>query len=558
MSLIASHFSELEEAANDVYHLKNMSVWAEKNVWLEGKLISMSGNRQFQADIVNDDSRVTNTVKPAQIGLTTATIVYFLSGIVTQPKFNVIYALPSAGDASKLTVTKVNPIIYGSPAIKDRLDVNVDSVELKKIGDNFLFTRGCKSDTAALSISADCLVADEIDRSDPDVLKQFRSRLQASELAIIKQFSTPTIPKYGIAREAETSRRYRHMGKCHACGHIWLPSYHTDIVIPGFDKALDELTKYNIKDYKWQEARWNCPKCGRDPKFDPKTLEWVVENPLDNYESHTYYVSTVTACRLLLPAYLVRTSTEFNKRSEWQNQVLGETAEDAQTQLTQGDIEAAGVNAELASSNAHFMGCDMGLTCHIAIGRMTPDGLMVVHREKVPVQIFHQRRRELIREYRVITSVHDVYPYTTDIIKITDEDPNAWGAVFTTSKSPEMFTVQEKEENAEEGKLNLRLAKVQRTVAFDTLLDLFKKRQILVKRDEAYQEFIDHCLSVRRVQVFQSDELVFSWQKTDGNDHQFFALLYLLIACKLRGTASESLGLGSFGLVSKFAVRQKR
>lgn len=562
---LKEHFSNLSAIARDSYSLSSLSVFAQRNVYLEGNLISMRGDRQFQADVIDNTARVVNTVKPAQIGLTTSTIVYFLSGMATQPpgKFNVVYALPSANDAQKLTVTKVDPIIQGSPYLRARLNKDVDNAELKEINGNFLFTRGTKSDTAALSISADCLVADEVDRCDPDKLKQFRSRLQASPLKIIKQFSTPTIDRYGISKEAEASRRMRHLGMCHSCGHKWLPTYHQDIVIPGYLGDLEDLTKYNIKDVRWQEAHWKCPKCGNDPKFTPETLEWVCENPEDQYEAITYYITPVTTCRILVPSYLVSTSTEFNTRTEWKNQVLGETGEENNEQLTIGDIESCTIDSPLDSSEVHFMGCDMGLTCHITIGRltsavMTANGkpsLLVVHRESVPIGQFNARRLELIKQYRCITSVHDVYPYTPTIMAITDSDPNAYGAVFTTSKSPEMYTVREKKQDLEEGKLNLRLVSINRTAVFDTLLDMFKKREIVIHKQANHDELVMHLMSLRRVQIFQGDELVFSWQKTDGNDHGFFSLMYMYLACTLRGTVSESRG-SSFSLVSKFRVRK--
>jgi len=212
MSKLA-HFQRVLEGANDVYHLHNLAPWIEKSLYVDGELMSMHGKYSFQADIVNDTSRVNNTVKPAQIGLTLTTIAYYLAGMATQTTFNVIYCLPTAGDAAKLTTTKVNPMISNSPVVRNLLNGDVNSNELKQIGNNFLFIRGSKSETAALSVSADCLVADEIDRCDPDTLKQFRSRLQASKLGIVRQFSTPTIEGVGISKEAETSKRYRHMAK---------------------------------------------------------------------------------------------------------------------------------------------------------------------------------------------------------------------------------------------------------------------------------------------------------------------------------------------------------
>ena len=511
--------------------------------------MSMHGKYSFQADIVNDTSRVNNTVKPAQIGLTVTTIAYYCAAMATQVQFNTIYSLPTSNDAVKLTTTKINPIIYGSPRLKNLLDVNIDSTELKKIGKNFLYIRGSRSETAALSVSADCLVADEIDRSDPDTLKQFRSRLQASERAIIRQFSTPTMDGVGISKEAETSKRFRHLAKCNCCGHTWLPSYHQDIVIPAYSNDLKDLTKFSIKDVKWQEAHWICPACKRDPRFHPDRLEWVLENPGENYEAHTYYVSPVTACLLLKPSYLVRTSTEYNKRSEWANQVLGETSEEANEQITGKDVELTFVQADLRSSEIHFMGADIGQLCTVYIGRMTQSGTMlVVHKEYVPLATFVTRRLELIREFRVVASVHDVAPETKMITDITDADPNAYGCLFVTTKTPELYVLQEKEEDKELGKLNLRLLKTNRTLLLDTVRDLFKSRNLFMSTDMKAKE---HFLSMKRTQIFQKEELAYMWQKTDGNDHGMFALSYLYLATKLVGRVGEQRA-SSVSLVASF------
>ncbi len=152
--MIRDHLRRVKDGANNVYKLNALADWVEKYIYLEGKKMRFKNGYEFQRDIINDTARVTNTVKPAQIGLTTTTIAYFLAGLATQKPFNVIYALPTASDASKLTVTKVNPLIYESPELKRLLNSNVDSYELKQIGQNFLFIRGSKSETAALSISA--------------------------------------------------------------------------------------------------------------------------------------------------------------------------------------------------------------------------------------------------------------------------------------------------------------------------------------------------------------------------------------------------------------------
>lgn len=551
------HLERVRDGADNVYNLHNLSAFVEKNIYLEGQKYTFGEKYGFQKDIINDTERVTNVVKVAQIGMTTATMAYLLSAVSTQPRFNAIYALPTAGDANKLTTTKLNPLIQESPEIRRLVDPDVNNNELKKIGKNFVFIRGSKSETAALSISADCLVADEIDRCDPDTLRQFRSRLQASDLQIIKQFSTPTVEGVGITKEALTSKRFFHMAKCVHCNHVWLPSYHTDIVVPGFTRDLEEINKSNLKDVAWKDAHWKCPECGRDPDLHPSRLTWVCENPNDNYDANTYYVTPVTACLVLRPSYLVRTSTEFNTRSEWKNQVLGETSEEKDEQLTLQDIERATVQGDFTSSDVHYIGCDMGLTCSVAIGKLASDGtLIVVHREEIPIALFKKRIAELKREYRIANSVFDAYPYVPTITEVCDNDPNAYGAIFTTSKSPEMFTLQEKEENIEEGKLNLRLLKVNRTVALDSLKDMFKEGKILLAECKISEKLKAQYTSLKRVQRFVNDELTYIYEKTDGEDHGHFALLYLNLAIQLRGRTAGWTKVGAVSLVRTFRVKQ--
>ena len=555
------HFTRLEEGANSVYTLSNLASYVEKYIYLDGKPYRFGERYGFQRDIINDTARVTNSVKPAQIGLTTSTMAYILAGAASQPRFNAIYSLPTANDANKLVTTKLDPIIQGSPELNRLLDNNVNNSELKKLGNNFIFIRGSKSETAALSISADALIADEIDRSDPDTLKQFRSRLQASDLQIVKQFSTPTIEGVGISKEAETSVRYYHFATCNHCSHTFLPNYHEHIRIPGWSNGMEDINKSNLKDLHYQQAHWFCPHCGRDPELHPSRLQWVAENPTENYEANTYYITPVTACLVLRPSYLVRTSTEFNKRSEWKNQVLGETAEDANEQLVPSDINAVQTELDLNSSEIHFMGVDMGSVCAIHIGRWSMDTLLVVHRELVPLHEFEARRRTLIKEYKVVAHVYDMLPYTSEVMRITDQDPNAYAAIFTRDKGADMFILHDKKkDNDDSGKINIRRLHVNRTVLLDAIRDLFKERKLLIqKKNSGKEEFMnEQYLSLKRTEVLDKDDIVFIWQKTDGNDHSLFALGYLYLATRMLakvGVGSQSAS--ALRLVSSFRMREK-
>ena len=350
--------------------------------------------------------------------------------------------------------------------------------------------------------------------------------------------------------------RYKHFCTCTHCGHKFLPNYWNDIVIPDYERPLQELDRLNLKDVKWKEARWNCPECHKDPVISKDRLEWVAENPSENYEASTYYVGPVTAHTVLKPSYLVSSSVEFNTRSEFVNQVLGEVSEEESQQMTLSDLERAFTTSPLDSSELHCMGVDIGQLCAVTIGRLTQDGtLLVVHKEMVPLGNLEVRKSELSREYRVVVTVLDIMPETFLVSKITDRDPNAWAGIFTTSKTTELFTTQQKTEDSEEGKLNLRMVKINRTAMLDKLLELFKSGKVAIARSPESGKYISQLLSLKRVQSFVKDDLVWNWQKTDGSDHYHFGTMYLLTACLLRGTAGSWTSGAGVALVSSFRLK---
>ena len=534
------HVQRVRAASQAKYGLGNLSDWIEENLYLDGRRFSFV-DHEFQKDILNDTSPISMAVKVAQIGMSTISYAHALACCSIMDHWGYGYVFPNTGDATKACSTRINPMIAQSPEVRRLVNKELDNTELKQIGTSFLYFRGTKSETAGLSISLDFLTVDEYDRCDFDVAAQYVSRLQHKETKMRRLFSTPTLANYGIMKESRTAKRYRHVATCGACNHKWLPDYFNDIKVPDYYGDLREITKVTIKDYRWAEASWVCPKCGRDPQFHHTRMEWVCENPQENYAANCWFISPVTAHKVLTPSYLINVSTQFNRYSEFVNQSLGQPAEEEGEAILNKDLEKALHQGDLSSSHTHVLGADMGLICRIVIGRQTWEGqLIVVHREEVPLARFEDRRRELCMRFNVRISVHDTQPYVDTVRRITEQDPNAFGAMFTTSKATVLFTKKEVVENAEDGKLNLRRIDINRTAAFDALLHVVKTGSLVIQRqDQALEDlFEEQMLSIKRVQVFdRAGELMFTWQKTDGNDHFHFALLYMYMAAQLTGTA---------------------
>jgi hypothetical protein len=131
-----------------------------------------------------------------------------------------IYFFPNKSDVNILCKAKVNSLIEANEPLK-ALVKDTNTVDVKKIGNCFLYFRGLRTLSQARSITGDVLVFDEIDVADPEIVDHAMKRLDNSDqdLQELYALSTPTIPDFGIdALFQKTDQKY-HMIKCNHCNH---------------------------------------------------------------------------------------------------------------------------------------------------------------------------------------------------------------------------------------------------------------------------------------------------------------------------------------------------
>lgn len=560
MSQSETHLQRVEEALADTYALQNLDVWIERKTKLDGRPFSFKGH-EFQRTIIQDAVNTSIVVKCAQVGLSEILARWTLAACTTQSDFTVIYTFPTTNDAEKFCKTRIDPCINDSAELSRAINPNLNNSEIKQFNRNsFIYFRGTLSETAALSVPANAVIHDEVDKSNLTQMSVYVSRLQHKPHKIRKLFSTPTVNKYGISKEAETARRYRQMLQCNHCNFQFLPDYFNNVIIPGWDRDKKEITKSNLKDIRWQEARLLCPHCGKMPEVRPEHQEWVCENPMDAYPANAWFITPFSAPTIIGIPYLVKNSTEYDKFSEFMNQALGLTSEDSDDSITEEDLAKALVRADLKSSETHYLGADMGLLCRISIGRITADGIiLVVHREIVPYHQFEERLGVLRGLYRVAVCLFDAQPYVDMVRRLTERDPNAYAGVFTTGTPSVLYSVKEQEEDAKEGKMNMRRINITRTMAFDSLMAEIKAEKVVVQAQDALDDaWKNEMRSLKRIAKFdRTNELVYSWEKTDGQDHSHFSLLYLYLAIKMRGLASGTFNRAQVPLIRSFPVKQR-
>lgn len=549
------HVERVRVAVLGRHSMATLAKWLTENTTLAGDPFSFV-DHEFQEPIVSDTSQEIAVQKPSQVGISEVTVRLSLAMVNVVSPMTVIYTLPTAKFASKFVRTRFDPVIQGSKVMREAIHKSNDNSEMKQFGDSFLYINGAASSNAPISIPADAIISDETDFSDQETLSQYQSRLTHSKWKLIRKFSTPTLPGYGVNRAFQDSRRHYNLCKCCHCNSWFQPDYYNHVKIPGFTGDLRQITKATLARIRWTEAFVACPKCGLEVDLGLKYREMVCENPEEQLVAAGYQVTPFDAPKIIKPSYLVQSSTNYVRVQDFVNFGLGLPMEDSEATLTREEIMALFVQGVAGTGVVYVMGVDVGNVYHFVIGAINGfDEMLVVHTERVPMGNAKARYHELRRMYRVICTVMDSNPHSETVMALQTEDDTMYAAVYMKSKSLLTHKVVDKEEDRDEGQEFQRQVNVNRSKAFDGYMAYLRNNHLAFVRpndDEMYETIIAHHVSMKRVKIFdnESQELSYSWQKTDGEDHFHHASLYCWIAGKIRGVGDSHAHLNLFEMFS--------
>jgi len=550
---LLTHLSKLKTDVLNTYDLKDVVKFLEDKTFLQGSRFSFK-DHEVQADILSDTNKVVNVQKCAQVGMSEAMSRYGLGLAAMLPYFNVIQTMPSATDASNFVRTRIDPILTESPALRELLDRNIDNSELKSIGTSYMYFKGTIGNTTALSVPAELLIHDEVDRSDRATLGQYQSRLKHGKFQMTRRFGTPTAAKRGIAKYMETSMRRHYLTKCNHCNHWFLPNFHDHVRIPGFEGKKEDITRHMLQMLNYKKASVHCPKCDKVPSLQRQHRNWVVENVNENHIDIGYFVTPFAFPNIVTIPKLVEEITNYESWAEFQNQALGETSNSDNSSLTETDLMGSVLpQGSMRSSEVHCMGIDVGQTCHISVGRITQDGmLLIVHKERCSLANLPTRKIELMIQYSVVMTVIDAFPETYMVMQMQLVDQNLWGGVYHDNPQLATYELKKVEAEAAKGKLPVSQAKIHRDLNFDEIMFMFKAGRVrwasTTTEDDAV--FVGHCLDMTRGQIFKKDGgMAYTWEKSKmAQDHFWHSVGYLHVACRLAPTASWSLPAEGFSL----------
>jgi hypothetical protein len=164
----------------------------------------------------NDMSPLQVLLKPPQIG---ATVMNTLKSFWVAKRLGkqIIYTLPTQGDVQDMVGGSINRIIAQNPIlmawVKDH-----DTIEQKSVGNSIIFYRGTFTAKQAMMVPSALNIHDEVDASDPQVITQYETRLQAQEDGGSRwYFSHPSLAGHGVDVYWQQSDKKEWYITCNEC-----------------------------------------------------------------------------------------------------------------------------------------------------------------------------------------------------------------------------------------------------------------------------------------------------------------------------------------------------
>lgn len=194
------------------------SLWVEKyKIKNEVGIPIEFDDHYFMMDLYNDMSNLQVWLKPPQIGATVAQIIKTMY-CAKKKGWDIIYTLPTQTDVNDMAGGKINRLIAQNPILLDWIKDH-DTVEQKSVGKNIIHYRGTFTTKAAMMVSSDLNVHDEVDASDGQVIQQYETRLMAKPVDEQRRwyFSHPSLGGMGVSIYWEQSSKREWFITCEHC-----------------------------------------------------------------------------------------------------------------------------------------------------------------------------------------------------------------------------------------------------------------------------------------------------------------------------------------------------
>lgn len=440
---------------------------------------------------------------------------------------NVLYIFPAIQQLGDFVRARIDKAIEESAYLQQRVKPtkglegletarkSTDNLGLKRLGGSFLYFRGSNAEAGLISVDADLVVYDEVDRLREGTLAMGSKRLGSSLLRWQRYASTPKYPEVGIDALWLASDRRQYHVRCERCGE-WQP-----LVFP--DNVLED-------------GEVVCRAC-RNPVDRLARGEWVAECP--GRDIHGYHMTKLLSPRANV-AELARLGYRILRREvtdpsviqEFYNQDLGLAHAPEGGQLSRAEIEACVADYSLDewAPRGCYMGVDIGARLHIRIDGWGPNGkLRAAFIGTVPS---FDDLPGLMARFDVSCCVVDALPEGHSARQFARKFP---GRVWLCHY-PNTATWGHQEAvvwNEEEGTVNAH-----RTLTLDAMFGSIRERRVEYPREVMHvPEFAEQLMApVRVIEKDATGNLVARYVEGGKADHFAHANNYCSIAANRRSS----------------------
>ncbi|ANM46000.1 terminase large subunit [Bacillus phage Belinda] len=319
------------------YLLKNHSVKSHPITFhVSGKdAARKQAHRPWQVDIINDTHPDKAVIKSRQLGLSEVGVgeMMHFADIHSYAGVKCLYTFPTNRQMKDFVSTRINPLLasgyYGSIT-----DPYVDSLDKKKIRNSFLIFRSSSKAAAVEGIDIDYLSMDEYDRVPASAEQSAIESMASSQFKIMRRWSTPTVPNYGIHKLFEESDQRIYMHKCDACNYTQEIDY--DLNVECLDPSgVDTLAK-TVRDGTY---RFICQKCKAplDRWYNGLWVPRYADRSLNNQGKRGYLISQLNAVWLSADD-IKRKEINSESKQHFYNYVLGFPYQDVALAVQPDDV----------------------------------------------------------------------------------------------------------------------------------------------------------------------------------------------------------------------------
>ena len=299
-------------------------------------------DRPFMAAILQDLSPLQAILKAPQVGATVLETVKSL-WVAHFLEKDIIYTLPTETDVQEMAGGKINRIIAQNPIFLEWVKDH-DTVSQKNVGKNIIYYRGTFTNKAAMMVSSQLNIHDEVDASKPDVIIQYETRQQASTDGWRWYFSHPSAVGAGIDQQWQKSDQKEWFIHCTFCNEWQFMEWPLSV--------------------NQSKSCYQCKFCGAEVSDQQRRQgEWRKKYPEAEYSG--YHIPQLI-CPWIPASKIVKDFKE-KPTQYFYNYVLALPYADAQSKVTLETIKDLLTSENKRTSRAIF-GVDTGLKIRWTVG----------------------------------------------------------------------------------------------------------------------------------------------------------------------------------------------